>query len=38
MPESVVIDATLGEGDYTTPRLKGIAAIERKSVSDFASG
>ena len=27
--------ATLAEGDYTTPRLLGRAAIERKSAGDF---
>jgi ERCC4-type nuclease len=37
-PEGVVIErASMGEGDYTTPALQGIAVIERKSVSDFAS-
>ncbi|MDE2104559.1 MAG: ERCC4 domain-containing protein, partial [Patescibacteria group bacterium] len=37
-PEGTTLQrATLGEGDYTTPRLKGVAVIERKSVSDFAS-
>jgi ERCC4-type nuclease len=29
--------ATLSEGDYTSEALQGVAAIERKSVSDFAS-
>src|ERR1700733_11159482 len=38
MPPGIVIArAKLGEGDYSTPRLKTIAVIERKSVSDFAS-
>jgi ERCC4-type nuclease len=37
-PEGVVIErATLREGDYTTPALRTIAVIERKSVCDFAS-
>ena len=29
--------ATLGEADYTTPGLRELAVIERKSVGDFAS-
>jgi len=29
--------ATLGEGDYTTPALRTIAVIERKSATDFAA-
>jgi ERCC4-type nuclease len=33
----VVERATLGEADYTTPALRSIAVIERKSVSDFCS-
>jgi ERCC4-type nuclease len=37
-PDGVVLErATLGEGDYTTPALRSIAVIERKSVGDFAS-
>lgn len=37
-PEGVAIErATLHEGDYTTPALRSIAVIERKSVSDFCS-
>ncbi len=37
-PAGVVLErVTMSEGDYTTPLLQGIAAIERKSVSDFAS-
>jgi ERCC4-type nuclease len=37
-PEGVVIErATLGEADYTTPALRTVAVIERKSVTDFAS-
>jgi ERCC4-type nuclease len=37
-PAGVVVErATLHEADYTTPALKGIAVIERKSVCDFAS-
>jgi ERCC4-type nuclease len=37
-PDGVVLErATLGEADYTTGALKGIAAIERKSGSDYAS-
>lgn len=31
----IVMIETLGEGDYTTPALRGIAAIERKSVADL---
>jgi ERCC4-type nuclease len=38
MPEGVVLErVTMSEGDYTTPALQGVAVIERKSVSDFAS-
>jgi ERCC4-type nuclease len=37
-PDGVVLEReTLHEGDYTTRRLLGIAVVERKSVSDFAS-
>jgi DNA excision repair protein ERCC-4 len=37
-PEGVMLErATLREGDYSTPRLKGVGVIERKSVSDFSS-
>jgi ERCC4-type nuclease len=37
-PDGVVVErVTMSEGDYTTPMLQGIAVIERKSVSDFAS-
>jgi ERCC4-type nuclease len=37
-PPGVVVErVTMETGDYTTPVLQGIAAIERKSVSDFAS-
>ena len=33
----VVIVETMPEGDYTTPPLRGIAAIERKSVADLVA-
>jgi ERCC4-type nuclease len=37
-PEGVVLERwTLDAGDYTTRALQGVAVIERKSVSDFAS-
>jgi ERCC4-type nuclease len=37
-PEGVVLErTTLGEADYTTPRLRTLAVIERKSVGDFCS-
>jgi ERCC4-type nuclease len=37
-PEGVVLErVTMSEADYTTPKLQGIAVIERKSISDFAS-
>jgi len=37
-PAGVVVErTTLKEGDYTTPALRTIAVIERKSVCDFAS-
>lgn len=37
-PPGVVVErATLGEADYTTPALRTIAVIERKSPGDFAS-
>jgi ERCC4-type nuclease len=37
-PEGIVLErATLGEGDYSTPTLRDVAVIERKSVGDFAS-
>jgi ERCC4-type nuclease len=37
-PQGVVLErVTLDAADYTTPILQGIAVIERKSVSDFAS-
>jgi len=37
-PEGVTVErVSLGEGDYTTAVLQGIAAIERKSVADFCS-
>jgi ERCC4-type nuclease len=38
MPDGVLVErVTMETGDYTTPRLQGIAIIERKSISDFAS-
>jgi ERCC4-type nuclease len=37
-PAGVVVErVTMGEADYTTQLLQGIAVIERKSPSDFAS-
>jgi ERCC4-type nuclease len=37
-PDGVVLERwTLSEGDYTSPALQGVAAIERKSLGDFAS-
>jgi ERCC4-type nuclease len=37
-PEGVTVErVTMAEADYTTPLLQGIAAIERKSLLDFAS-
>jgi ERCC4-type nuclease len=37
-PAGVVLErVTMDAADYTTPVLQGIAVIERKSVSDFAS-
>lgn len=37
-PDGVVVErATLAEADYTSPALKDIARIERKSATDFAS-
>jgi ERCC4-type nuclease len=37
-PEGVTIErASMGEADYTSVALQGIAAIERKSLVDFAS-
>jgi ERCC4-type nuclease len=37
-PDGVTTErATLPEGDYTTAALRGIAAIERKNGSDYAS-
>jgi DNA excision repair protein ERCC-4 len=37
-PEGVVLErVTMETGDLTTPLLQGVAVIERKSVSDFAS-
>jgi len=37
-PEGVILERwTLSEGDYTSPALQGIAAIERKSLGDFAN-
>jgi DNA excision repair protein ERCC-4 len=37
-PEGVVIErVTMSEADYTTAALQGVAVIERKSISDFAS-
>jgi DNA excision repair protein ERCC-4 len=37
-PAGVILErATMATGDYTTPGLRTIAAIERKSVGDFAS-
>lgn len=37
-PEGVTVErATLHEADYTTPRLRSVAVIERKSVCDLAS-
>lgn len=37
-PEGVVLErTTLHESDYTTPALKTIAVIERKSICDFAA-
>jgi ERCC4-type nuclease len=38
MPAGVQVErAKLGEGDYTTPSLRTLAVIERKSGNDFAS-
>jgi ERCC4-type nuclease len=37
-PRGIVTERwTLAEGDYTTAALQGIAVLERKSISDFAS-
>jgi ERCC4-type nuclease len=37
-PPGIVLERwTLETGDYTTPALQGVAVIERKSISDFAS-
>jgi ERCC4-type nuclease len=37
-PDGVVLErGTMPTGDYTTPGLRTIAAVERKSVGDFAS-
>jgi ERCC4-type nuclease len=37
-PEGVTIErASMGEADYTSPALQAIAAIERKSLVDFAN-
>jgi ERCC4-type nuclease len=37
LPGVTLTRVTLETGDYTTELLQGIAAVERKSVSDFAS-
>jgi DNA excision repair protein ERCC-4 len=37
-PDGITLErATLHEGDYTTPALRAIGIIERKSVGDFAA-